>query len=246
MENLITYENLRKYAYSSDLICKKPIRAVAVNFLGLNGCGMYNEDPGEALYLKDHGILYVVPYTNPWSWMNRQAVDYTERVLDVLFEKYALPGDTPIVSMGGSMGGLSSIVYVRSAKRTPVAAVANCPVCDLVCHFYERPDLPKSMYSAFWYEDGNIDDALMAHSPYHLAEKLPDIPYHIFHCTDDKSVNIHSHSEKFVKKMRELGRKITFDTVEGRGHCELSDEMREKYLNYVVSEAKKAEAAKHE
>ena len=239
MEKLITYENLRNYAYSSDKICSKPIRAVAVNFLGLNGCGIYNEDPAEAVFFKDHGILYVVPYTNPWSWMNGQALEYTEEVLDVLFEKYSLPDDIPIISMGGSMGGLSGIVYAKYAKRTPIAVVANCPVCDLVSHFNERRDVQKSLYSAFWYETGNMEKALEAHSPLHLAESLPDIPYHVFHCTDDKSVNIDKHSRRFVDKMRSLGRDITFDIVEGRGHCELTDEMKNKYLTYVAQEAKK-------
>ena len=239
MEKPITYDNLRSYAYSSDKICAKPIRAIALNFLGLNGCGIYNEDTPEALFFKDHNILYVVPYTNPWSWMNRQALDYTEEVLDVLFERYSLPDDTPIISMGGSMGGLSSIVYSKYAKRTPVAVAANCPVCDLVRHFHERPDLPKSMYSAFWYEDGDMETALKAHSPLHLAESLPDIPYHIFHCAEDKSVNIDVHSRRFVEKMRALGRDITFDMVESRGHCDLTDEMKNKYLTYVIQEAEK-------
>ena len=239
MVKMITYENLRNYAYSSDKICSKPIRAIAVSFLGLNGCGIYNEDTSEALFLKDSGIIFVVPYTNPWSWMNKQAVDYTEEVLDVLFEKYSLPDDLPIISMGGSMGGLSSIVYTKYAKRTPSAVIANCPVCDLVYFFNERYDVQKSVYSAFWYEKDNFQDALEAHSPMHLAKELPDIPYHIFHCTDDKSVNIDDHSRKFVGKMRSLGHDITFDTVEGRGHCDLTEEMKNKYLAYVIKEAEK-------
>ena len=54
----------------------------------------------------------------------------------------------PVVSTGGSMGGQSALVYCAYSKRTPVACVANCPVCDTVFHFTERPDLPRTLYSA--------------------------------------------------------------------------------------------------
>lgn len=89
---------------------------------------MYNEDTDEGKFYAENNILYVVPYQNPWAWMNSQTVDFTDEILDVLFEAYSLPENLPIASTGGSMGGLSALVYTAYAKRTPTVCAANCPV----------------------------------------------------------------------------------------------------------------------
>ena len=46
--------------------------------------------------------------------------------------------------------------------------------------------------------------------------------YTIFHCGADMAVNIHSHSEKFVEKMKEE-HEIEYIVVPGRGHCDLGE-----------------------
>ncbi len=189
---------------------------------------MYDEDTELGKLYAEKGILLVVPYNNPWAWMNRQAVAYTDELIDVLMEHYHLPETLPIVSTGGSMGGQSALAYMVWAKRTPVACVANCPVCDLPYHFTERPDLPRTLYSAFWNYEGTMQEALESGSPLHLAERMPDSEYYIFHCEADKSVNKQKHSDRFVAKMRE-SRRVTYYTVPGRGHCDLTDDMRARY-----------------
>lgn len=147
MEKIITHENLRSFAYANDRICQKPIRGIVVFFYGLNWSKMIEEDPDLAVKYAQKGILYVVPYNRPWAWMNKQAVAYTDEILDVLFETNALAEGTPIVASGMSMGGMSAILYSKHSKRTPVACVANCPVCDMVYHYGERPDLPRTLYT---------------------------------------------------------------------------------------------------
>lgn len=234
MQPIITYETLRNFAYSNDRIVKQPIKGIVLSFFGLNSSTMYDEDTPEGIFYAERGILYVVPYNNPWAWMNRQAVAYTDEVLDVLTERYGLAGDLPIVSTGGSMGGLSALVYTRYAKRTPVACVANCPVCDLVYHYGERPDLPRTLYSAFYAYDGEIEQALRTASPLHLVPEMPKVPYHIFHCDQDQAVNLHEHSEKFVSAMKELGHSVTFTIVEGRGHCDLPEDRKQQFLQSCV------------
>jgi acetyl esterase/lipase len=168
--------------------------------------------------------------------MNQQAVAYTDEILDVLFQKYQLPADTPIVSSGMSMGGLGAILYSRFAKRAPVACVANCPVCDLPYHFTERADLPRTLYGAFWGESGTMAEVLQTHSPLHLIAQLPKINYHIFHCEKDLSVNIHRHSEKFVPAMQAQGHSITFDIVPEKGHCDLTEEANAMFERYCINE----------
>ena len=128
MDRIINCENLRSFTYVNDSICKKTIKGIVISFFGLGSMTMYDNDFAEGEFYAEKGILYVVPYNNPWAWMNNQAVKYTDEIIDVLIEKYDLNEDIPIVSTGLSMGGQSALVYTAKAKRTPVACVANCPV----------------------------------------------------------------------------------------------------------------------
>ncbi|MBQ8571752.1 MAG: prolyl oligopeptidase family serine peptidase [Kiritimatiellae bacterium] len=235
MERLITYENLRNFAYSNDHICEGQIKGIVLDFFGLGGQHMYSEDTYTAQQYAKHNILFVVPYNNPWAWMNKQAVAYTDEILDVLFEKYNLPEGTPVVSTGGSMGGQSALVYTRYSKRTPVACVANCPVCDMVFHFTEREDLPRTIYSAYFNEDCTMNEALEKHSPLHLASQMPKIKYLIFHCDDDRAVNIDSHSRRFVEAMMALSHDISFVVVPDKGHCNIGDENYKKFMDFCIN-----------
>ena len=233
MKNIINYENLRSFAYCNDKLIKGKIKGVVIDFFGLGGQAMYKEDTNTGKFLAENNILFFLPYANPWGWMNKQEINLTDTIMDVLFEKYGLDENTPIVSSGGSMGGLCSLVYSYYAKRTPVACVSNCPVCDLVYHFTEREDLPRTIYSAFWDEEGDRDEVLAKYSPYHLASKMPKINYTLFHCSKDGAVNIEKHSEKFVEKMKEYGHSITYHIVPDRGHCDLG-EASELYYKAMV------------
>lgn len=234
MEKIITIENLRSFAYCNNQICQKPIKGLAVSFFGLGGTSMFSEDMEEGIQFAQKGILYVVPYQNPWAWQNKQNVSYTDEIIDVLFEEYDLPDDLPIVSTGGSMGGLSALVYMAYAKRTPVACVANCPVCDLPYHFTERLDLPRTLYSAFYNYNCSLQEALESASPLHLVDKMPkESDYYIFHCEEDEAVNKQEHSDRFVEAMKEK-HNIAYYAVPDRGHCDLTDEMRDLYNTHII------------
>ena len=234
MEKIINYENLRNFAYSNDRCIKGDISGIVLNFTGLGGATIYNTDPGDALEFAEKGIIYVIPYYNPWCWMNRQTVKYVDEIIDVLCEKYDLDMKTvKIVSTGHSMGGLCALVYCAYAKITPCACVTNCPACDLVYHFTERPDLPRTLHSAFGEYEGTMEAALRSASPLHLVEKMPNIPYDIFHCEEDKSVNLEKHSERFVEEMKKEHR-ISLKTIPLRGHCDLSAEMRVEYKQTIL------------
>lgn len=234
MEKIITYDTLRSFAYSNDKICTEPIRGIAVSFFGLGGASMFSEDTNEGKLFAEHNIIYIIPYTNPWAWMNRQTAAYTDEIIDVLIRHYDLPEDIPIVSTGGSMGGQSALVYMVYAARTPVACVANCPVCDLPFHFTERPDLPRTLYSAFGTYEGSLQEVLESASPYHLTEKMPDSTYYIFHCEADLAVNKQKHSDRFVNKMTGK-RKVTYYAVPERGHCDLTPEMWQSYNDAIIT-----------
>ncbi len=236
---IINYDNLRSFAYSNDRICRKPIRGVVLAFFGLGRTLMFDEDTEDGRFYAANGIIYLEPYNNPWNWMNRQAIDLTDEVVGVIFRHYKLPAKTPVVASGGSMGGHGALVYTRYAKRTPAACVVDCPVCDLPLHYTERPDLPRSIFSAYSYLDGKMPGNLKVASPCHLAASMPKVPYVVFHCEKDKMVNIKAHSEKFVELMREAGADITFIRVPDRGHCSLTPEMKDLYRSKIVGFALK-------
>lgn len=141
----------------------------------------------------------------------------------------------PIVSSGFSMGGQSALVYTVYAKRTPVSCVTNCPVCDMVYHWTERHDLPRTIYSALYNEEGTLTDALKRVSPLRLADKMPDIEYHIIHCDEDKAVNLEAHSEKFIKELEKRNYKVTLDISKGRGHCDWTLDCKRKYMDYIAN-----------
>ena len=236
MEKIITYETLRRFAYSNDKLIKGKIRGIVVEFRGLNNTTINDKDPGDSLEYAEQGIIHVIPYNNPWCWMNARAVRYTDEIIEVLCDHYDLGTDVKTVSTGNSMGGLCCLTYCAYARITPVACVANCPVCDLPYHYTEREDLPRTLYSAFADYDGSLDDALRSASPLHLAEqgRMPDIPYLVFHCEGDKSVNIDMHSVKFVDIMKKT-RNIELVRIPHRGHCDLSAEARVVFRNAIVN-----------
>ncbi|MEA4888753.1 MAG: prolyl oligopeptidase family serine peptidase [Clostridiaceae bacterium] len=235
MERVISYDTLRFFAYSNDKICSFPIKGIVLDFFGLGGQQMFNDDTQMGKELAKEGILLLIPYNNPWAWMNAQAVRYTDEIVNTIIDKYSLDEKVPIVSSGGSMGGLSALIYTRYAEHTPVACIANCPVCDLPYHYTERPDLPRTLYSAFYYSAAdNIDEAMKAASPLHLVNEMPDVDYYIFHCENDSSVNIKRHSERFVSEMQKRHR-IRYYTVPGRDHCDLDEKSKKLYNDYMVN-----------
>ena len=234
MEKMMNSENISQFAYLNDKVLVGPIKGIVLRFLGLGSTSMFLNEITEGEYFGEQGILYVIPYNNPWSWMNQQAVQYTDEIIDVILDKFNLSPDIPLVSSGGSMGGQSALVYMAYAKKTPVSCVVNCPVCDVVYHFTERVDLPRTLYSAVANEEGNIKDALKRISPIHIINKLPKVSYHVFHCDKDMDVNIDKHSRKFVELMKANGFSITFDVVLNRGHCDLTYSMKKLYGKYIL------------
>lgn len=239
MEKIMNESNLRRFAYCNDYAIKGDIKGIVIFFVGLGGCSMYDNgsDWGEG-FAKDN-VLFVIPYHNPWAWMNKHTVDFTDEIIDVLFKKHNLPADTPIVSCGGSMGGQGALVYTAYSKRTPRYCVANCPVCDLPYHFTERPDLPRTLYTAFASYEGTLEDALRSASPFHLVDKMPkETKYHLFHCEEDGAVNIDKHARPFVELMQKE-HDLTFYSVPNRTHCDLDDCHQALYDKLLIEGATK-------
>lgn len=116
MEKIMNYDNLRYFAYSNDVICKRPIRGIVIDFWGMNSTGILNEDPENTRFYAEQGILFLIPYYNPWAFCNRQTVSYIEEVLDVVTAHFDLPKDLPLVYTGNSMGGLTALACTVLCK----------------------------------------------------------------------------------------------------------------------------------
>lgn len=236
MNKIITWDNLDSFSYTNRAMIEGTPKAVLVSFMGLGGAVThFGAQTTEGIMWAEKNVLFVLPYNNPWNWMNRQAIAYTDEIVDVIFEHYGFDESTPVISSGGSMGGQAALVYTRYAKRTPKACFANCPVCDMPFHFTERPDLPRTIYSAFFNEEGSVDEVLARFSPLHLASEMPDVPYYVFHATADKAVNIDAHSEKFVAAMTPA-HSVTYVKVPGYGHCAFPAHVTVRWNELIMAE----------
>ena len=213
--------NIDQFAFTNMSIVKKPVKGIVLSFHGLGYMGEINEQNDHTRRLADLGIVFMFPYYGPWSWMNRSGVRYTDALVEAVFEAFSLPGNTPVVSTGGSMGGLSSLVYPVYARRTPVAVAADSPVCDLVWHFSERDDLPRTLVAAFGDYPCSFEEALRSASPLHLVDRMPRIKYYIVHGDRDLLVSKAAHPDRLVPEMKKAGLDVTYIEVPGMEHCNM-------------------------
>ncbi len=236
---VIRPETVPQFAYTNESLLHGAPRAIVLCFHGLNSWILRNDPNDFERLCAQRGVLTIFPYYGPWSWMNLESVRYVDDVVEAAKARTGCPDDAPVISTGGSMGGLSALIYCRYARRTPDACFANCPVCDLPYHATERPDLPRTVYLAFAHYDCGLEVALRMHSPYHQAADMPRIPYHIVHGTADEAVNLDMHSARLVNAMKACGHDVTFRTIEGMTHCALNDypAEREAYEAAILARA---------
>lgn len=229
MNTAITPETLDLYAYTNGRLLTEAPKGLILFFPGLGTRNMIEEDPAVAVEYARLGLLYAIPYYDPWCWMNPRTVSFVDAVTDAILQQYG--EGLPIALTGMSMGGLCALTYAAYAKHTPTVCAVNCPVCDLPLHFSERKDLPRTLYAAFGEADGTPTEALVRHSPLHLARdgRLAACDYHIFHCTEDRQVNLHDHSENLIKTLKENGYRATFYPVLDEDHCRLPSASLEKF-----------------
>jgi acetyl esterase/lipase len=234
--SLITQETLPQFTYVNDSLLQGPIRAIVLTLHGLGFTGIKTKHDPFDEEMGAHGALSVFPSYGPWSWMNFTAIHAVDRIVSVLREKYGLAEDVPVISTGGSMGGLSAIVYSRYAAVTPVACAANCPVCDLLYHSTERPDLPRTLYAAFAHYDCGVELAMKMHSPLHLVPELPNIPYYIVQGTEDTAVNKQAHGDRMAEAMRKAGLDLCYHEVTGMGHTDFTGYPEEEraYIDFIL------------
>lgn len=233
MKEYINFENIRKFAWVNDRqICGK-IKGVIVDFFGMGVEDMYDVPPRHSQQFAEQGYLHVIPYYNPWSWMNSVALAYTERILDVVYERYSLECNVPLVCCGASMGGLAALVYCYRGKRRVKACITNCPVCDVVGYYNQHDDAPRTILNSFWANGCDVMAAVKENSPLQNVEKLPFVPYTFFQCADDADVYKNLHSDLLVTALKQNGYNVNYIVVPSSGHCQLNEHYLELYYQSI-------------
>ena len=211
-------EMLRQLAWLGDAYVKGPIRGIVLVFHGLGYTQMRHAPAPEELIWARHAALVVFPYYGPWSWMNREARSLVDDLVEAIYAHFELADSVPLIASGGSMGGLSALLYTRYAQRPISACQAIYPVTDLAFHYDERPDLPRTILLALRGYQEPLETLLTEHSPIEQVSAMPHIPYLVVHGDADRMVNKTQHSDRYVAAMRALGHDITYLEVSDMGH----------------------------
>ncbi|MBQ7660598.1 MAG: prolyl oligopeptidase family serine peptidase [Clostridia bacterium] len=225
----IQTDDLRRFAYTNEhLLTGRPVGVVPY-FHGLGKGQQLKEDHAGGVELAKHNILMVYPYTASWGWANTLTIRYIDECIDLLLEKYGK--DLPLCIAGGSMGGFTALVYTCTANRKIVACAADCPVCDLVAQFSDRPDLCQTIYTAYC-DAPDFMAEIAARSPINRIENFPQIPYYINHGTKDTDVPKSRHSDPFVAQMRAAGHTVSYHTPP-TAHCKYTDDSFARYYAFM-------------
>lgn len=209
---------LRQVAWLGDAYLDGAPRGVVLVLHGLGITALKGGPDTDEYQWAREGGLVVYPYYGPWSWMNREARALVDEVVASVYAEFALGEDAPLICVGGSMGGLSALLYCRYARRPARACLALYPVCDLAYHYQERRDLPRTIRHAFSGYTEPFEALLAEHSPLSQVAAMPDIPYLLVHGDRDHAVSKAQHTDRLVAALRALGRDVTYVEVPGMGH----------------------------
>lgn len=233
-EQIICADNMRSFCYTNAHLVTRA-RGILLTLHGRGDPGTLSDSPWAEL-LAEKGIVQIFPYYDPWAWLNRSAVNLCDALIGVICSRFGLGEEPLLVCEGGSMGGLSALLYPIVGRYKPAAAAANCPACDLVYHYSARPDLPRYFVCAYGGgEETDVEAVMKAHSPMHRLEELPDIPILLVHGLADPMIAAGPNSETFARRVNERGGRAVYIPVEGMGHCNMPEETAKKYNDYILS-----------
>ena len=234
--NHITWENIDYFAFvNTDTLVGKP-KGVVINLHGFSDATMFDKSNDFAKYMGERGIVYIWPYYSVWAWMSKQSVAFIDEVLDVVWNHFSLSDDIPFVSQGGSMGGMVAMMYPLYGKRKPVACAMNCPASDLE-RIYKTKVIRRSIYSAHILDERPIEEVLLEYSPLKNVDRLLKIPYFAVYGSEDQGMN-EEVASTFERAMIGAGHDFKRITVQGMGHCNLSEfpEAQKIYLEFIAAQ----------
>jgi len=231
---------LDKLAWLNSEYVRPPISGIVLRFPGPGSSGI-KSDPDYSYDLEwgHFGALTVLPYQDPWGWMNPSVLHFTDDLVEAIRYRHHLGPEVPLLSTGASMGGHAALLYAMKSRHRVAACMALCPVCDLPFSYAERLDLPRTLHHAFGsYKD--ITAQLHEHSPLHQVRSMPDIPYLLVHGERDLSVKKSAHSDPMVAAMRQRHLRVDYVECPNMGHVGPMDyETNYKIVHFVISNLKR-------
>lgn len=241
-KKFINAETFLSYCNTNEEVLTQPVKAVLVEFPGLDGSSCiggtrqmqsYNYEPG-ITFGKD-GILMAFMFPGPWSWGNRGAVRMADAVVDAIFEKYNLPADTPVGVCGGSMGSVGAMMFAIGSRYKVSVVAAACPNVNPLDTLCAHPEFPRAYISAVASYDAELEDGLKEIALIHRIPDLPKTTYFI--CSDaEDEVFPEEECDKFVAKMKEAGYDVEYHKQPGKKHGGFLEDVRER-MHTVIKTA---------
>lgn len=135
---------------------------------------------------------------------------------------------------GRSFGGYSTLAAITYHPKEFKAAVAIVAIGDLF-EFLETIPPSEGWQNEFKSEVGYVgkDDKLIRErSPFFHAEKV-EIPLKVYHTENDTRTRVEN-MDKYVAKLRKLGKPVEYEVIKGEGHAPKKKETWEKLLKGTV------------
>ena len=231
----MTKEELLNLAFVNFDTLEFPVRGVEINCHGLNDMSNFRSSPRPASDLGKRGIVYVFPYYSAWAWCNDHTVAFMDSILDAVWELLSLGENIPLVITGGSMGGMTSLIYSIRGSRKPVAVGCLCPVTDMARYASGGGEGTRSVYTAVMEKGVPIERSIEKIDPMKHIGEFHRVPYLIVGGEKDYGISIELYQRPFCEKMKAAGYDVTLLCVPGMGHCEIAafEDAYQTYLNFI-------------
>ena len=203
------------------------IRGIILYFNGLGHIVNPGPDMIDAPAAAERNILYITPCYNPWSWMNRETVDFVDMLVEIAMEKWKIPKDAPVGLYGGSMGGYSVFHYAMKSRHNVVAGDLNCPACNMEYEVYvNKNTVLHTYYESAMSSCDDFEAYVRDNSPINMIGKLKRIPYRFAVGLKDTALAPSQHSFKMIPLLRDAGYEVDVVEYPQAGHCNIGAEAR--------------------
>ncbi len=222
MDKKFLKERFNKLCLSNIDLIKGEIKGIALYFTGLGHATQPANDMVAAPVCAENGILYILPFYNPWCWMNKKTVEYVDTLVETAMELFGIPKDAPVGIYGGSMGGHNTFHYAIKSKHRIVAADVLCPCCNMEYEMaYSTNTLFRSYFEAALEDTDDFEKYIHENSPVNMVEKLPKIPYRFVVGLKDLVLVPSQHSDLMIARMLESGHEVERIDFPEVAHCNL-------------------------
>ncbi|QEG33424.1 alpha/beta hydrolase family protein [Bythopirellula goksoeyrii] len=179
--------------------------------------------------LAERNYYVVVPNLGPRHWMNREASQTLEVLIDQWTKEWNIDGRR-VSLMGTSMGAGSALAYGASHPNSLRSICAVMPMTDFAKWAREMPAYGAIMQDAYGGESPSNGKTFQANSAILHADAFARTPLLLIHGTGDQIVPF-AHSRSLEAILHAKQYPCTLHTVEGMGH---SDEIMKNLQTETV------------